>query len=70
MSKVIPEGLHGNTWFDLQCPKINICYIISGRKFERLGQRSLTLNECTIQSEMNLSVRKKMLITLMHISRH
>ncbi|KAH1199250.1 putative protein phosphatase 2C 38 [Glycine max] len=23
MSKVIPEGLHGNTWFDLQCPKTN-----------------------------------------------
>jgi len=41
MSKVTPEGLHGNTWFDLQCPKINICYAISGRKFECLGQHSL-----------------------------
>jgi len=39
MSKVTPEGLHGNTWFDLQCPKINICYAIS--KFERLGQHSV-----------------------------
>lgn len=58
MSKVIPEGLHGNTWFDLQCPKINNCYI-SGRKFERLGQHLLTTSECTIQSEMNLSGKKK-----------
>lgn len=59
MSKVIPEGLQGSTWFDLQCPKINICYIISGCKFEHLGQHSLTISECTIQSEMNLSGRKK-----------
>jgi len=46
----------------------NKCYIISGHKFERLGQHSLTISECTIRSEINLSGRKKMLITLMHIS--
>jgi len=31
ISKVIPEGLHGNTWFDLQCPKINNYYITEGK---------------------------------------
>jgi hypothetical protein len=60
MSKVIPEGLHGNKWFDLQCPKTNIYYIISRRKFEILVQHS---------SETNLS-RKTMLNTFMHSSSH
>lgn len=51
MSRVIPEGLHGNTWFDLQCQKQTFIRL---HGVNPMFNSALHNSECTIQqTEMN-----------------